>query len=326
MAVDQPCVLPPEAMEILRRVGEVRIPSSFERDEFVELARGAHALLSWSGVPVSAAVLESASRLEVVSVAAVGYDHVDVEAATRLGVVVANQPGAGTDSVAEWTVFLIIGLLRNAMSALQATKAGQWLPLTELEGRELRGQRVGVIGLGRIGSRVAALLGAFGCEILGYDPHLSAERWPEHVTRVSLADLLEKADVVTLHVPLTPETSGLLGREQLAHLKRGAYLVNTARAGVVDEEALVESLRSGHLGGAAIDVFPEEPPNLSCPLYRLPNVIVSPHMAALTREALRRYAEGAAQAIYSVLVERRWPATAVNKCDGIRWRFLSSCP
>lgn len=322
VVIDQPCELLSPAKDGLARVGEVWVPHSFERHEFVRLAMCADAILSWSGVPINRELLESAPRLQIVAVAATGYDHVDVEAATELGIVVANQPGASADSVAEFAIFLIIGLLRKALPALQATKRGKWLPLAELGGRELCGKTAGVIGLGRIGTRVSTLLVHFGCRVLGYDPHLPAGRWPPAVQSVPLDELLRQADVVTLHVPGTAETRGLLGRRELEGLKAGAVLVNTARSPVVDERVLTELLQAGRLDGAALDVFPEEPPDLSRPLYQLPNVVVSPHMAALTEEALLRYELGVVEAIAAVLVDGRWPDTAVNRREDVPWRFM----
>ena len=253
-------------------------------------------LVSTPFTPITEAMLAAAPKLRFLQVAGVGVDHVDLDAARRLGITVANVAGANAVSVAEHVVMAILALMRGLVAAHEAMRAGDWpLPRWMATARDLAGRTVGIVGMGRIGREVATRLLPFGVALLYHDVRrLSA---PDEdalgVTYASLDDLLASSDVVTLHLPLTPETRNLLDRERLGRMKPGALLVNTARAELVDEAALVEALASGRLGGAAIDVFAPEPPPPDHPLRRLPNVLLTPHGAGVTAEAQERIAQGA---------------------------------
>lgn len=253
----------------------------------------------------------AAPRLRVISRYGVGYERVDVETATRLGVVVTITPGANTQAVADLALGLMLAVCRRIPEADRATRAGGW---PRLVGTELWGKRLGLVGLGRIGKAVAQrAAGGFSMKVLAYDVQWDeafAARWgverAEHVDRV-----FAESDFVSLHVPLTPETHRLVNRERLRSMKPTAYLVNTSRGGLVDEAALAEALREGWIAGAALDVFENEPP-VGSPLLEAPNLVLTPHMAAHTREAVSAMGRMAAANVLQVLVEGTCPAAAVN--------------
>jgi D-3-phosphoglycerate dehydrogenase len=256
---------------------------------------------------------EKAARLRVVAKHGVGVDNIDCVAATARGVPVLWTPGANSNAVAEHTLGLLLALARKLEDASRALKMGKPFVREEFEGVELAGRVLGVVGLGRIGSRVAqkAALG-LGMRVLAHDPYV--ERAP-HAGLVELCerldDLLREADFLSLHVPLTDETRRMIDARALALLPAGARLVNTARGAVVDEAALVEALRSGRLAGAGLDVFEEEPLPASHPLASAPNVILTPHVAGMTREAMERVSEETAEGVLAVLQGRR-PANVFN--------------
>jgi D-3-phosphoglycerate dehydrogenase / 2-oxoglutarate reductase len=229
-------------------------------------------------------VLGAGRNLKVVARAGIGLDNVDVKAATRLGVMVVNAPQSNVISAAEHTVALILAQVRNIPQADAALREGRW-ERSRFQGAELYGKTLGIVGLGRVGALVAQRLNAFGMRMIAYDPYVSRERAAQiGVELVSLAEVLTRADVVTVHLPKTAETTGLIGERELAAMRPGARLVNTARGGIVDEAALAKAVESGHLGGAALDVFSEEPTTQS-PLFELDRVVVTPHLGASTAEA-----------------------------------------
>ena len=238
--------------------------------------------------PVTAEVLAAAPRLRLVQKVGVGVNTIDLEAAAARGIAVANMPGTNHTAVAEAALMLMLAVLRRLLPWHEATRAGRGWPLdpTGIEHvGELRGRTVGLVGAGRVAAALAPALRALGADVLYAArrdaPGLHAERRP-------LRELLPAVDVLSLHVPLVPETEGLIGAAELALLPPGAVLVNTARGPLVDEPALLEALRSGHLAGAGLDVFAEEPLPVGHPLLELPNVVVMPHVAWLTQETLAR--------------------------------------
>ena len=245
-----------------------------------------------------------ARSLRVIARHGVGVDSVAVEAAARRGIPVLITPQANLRSVAEHVFALALAASRNLPRADRSVREGRFAARDELLGRELFGATMGVIGLGRVGSEVARMAAAgFGMRVLGHDPQLS----PDHIrTRGAepvgtLPDLLGACDLVTVHVPLSEATKGLLGRRELASMRPGSVLIQTSRGGVIDEAALVEALRSGHLAGAGIDVYGREPPPEDHPFFSLENAVLTPHTAALTEQATRRMALGAARGILDVL-------------------------
>jgi D-3-phosphoglycerate dehydrogenase / 2-oxoglutarate reductase len=278
---------------------EVRQLREEERPRLPEIVAGFDALVVRSTTRVTAELLRAGRRLKVVGRAGIGVDNVDVAAATELGILVVNAPTANLISATEHTFALLLSLARKVPAADASTKAGGWD--RKILGVELQGKTLGVIGCGRIGQRVAARARGFEMKIVAFDPFLDAAAARRlEVELLPLAELLGRADVVTLHTPLTRETRGLLGREQLALMKPTALLVNCARGGVVDEEALLEALEAGRLGGAALDVFAEEPPR-DFRLIRHPRVVATPHLGAQTREAQERISTETAQMVLDAL-------------------------
>ena len=246
--------------------------------------KGAHALIIRSATQVTAEALEHADELIVVGRAGIGLDNVDVEAATRRGVMVVNAPQSNIVSAAEHTMALLMACARNVPQAHAALKAGRW-ERSKWEGVELADKTLGVIGLGRIGKLVAQRALAFGMRLVAYDPFVSEERARQmSVEMLSLDEVIAQSDFITVHLPKNKETKGIIGREILAKAKPNLRVINVARGGIVDEAALADAVRSGQIAGAALDVFDVEPCTDS-PLFALDNVVVTPHLGASTREA-----------------------------------------
>ena len=263
---------------------EVDVAEGLSPEQLLEAVVGAEALIIRSATQVTAEVLAAGTSLQVVGRAGVGLDNVDVAAATERGVMVVNAPTSNILSVAEQAMALLLAQARNIPQAHSALVAGRW-ERSKWEGVELHGKVLGVVGLGRAGSLVAQRAHAFGMELIGYDPFVSQDRARAMGVRlVSIEELVAEADFVSIHTPKTPETVGLFGRDLLAKAKPGIRIVNTARGGIVDEEALAEAIRDGIVGGAGLDVFAKEPCTES-PLFELPQVVVSPHLGASTEEA-----------------------------------------
>ncbi|HEX5467698.1 MAG TPA: phosphoglycerate dehydrogenase [Gaiellaceae bacterium] len=268
------------------------------------------AIIIRSGTHLTADLIERAGRLKVIGRAGVGIDNVDLEAASRRGILVANAPESTIVSAAEHTLGLLLALSRSIPQAYAALKEGRW-ERSRFAGHELAGKTLGLVGFGRIGRQVARLARGLDMRVLAFDPYVAAERFEEiGVVRVeTLAGLLAEVDFVSLHLTLTEDTHGLIGAAELAGAKDGIQLVNAARGELVDEAALVEALRSGKVAGAALDVFSEEP--YSGPLLELPNVVVTPHLAASTEEAQDRAGVIVAEQVAAAL-EGRVVTNAVN--------------
>src|SRR5665213_1292584 len=244
----------------------------------------ADALVVRSAVQVDDALMEKAPKLRVVGRAGVGVDNIDAEAATRRGIVVMNTPGANAVAVAELTIGLMIALARKVPSANATMHAGKW-EKKNLQGGELRGKTLGILGLGRIGLEVAKRARGFGLEILGSDPFVSAAVARENgIKLVTLDELIAGSDYLTLHVGLTPQTTGVINAKTLAKMKKGVRIINCARGELIEDADLVAALKSGQVAGAALDVFSVEPPKES-PYFDLEKVIVTPHVAGSTGEA-----------------------------------------
>jgi D-3-phosphoglycerate dehydrogenase len=279
--------------ETLSRQGLELLTKDFQVDERPDLATGDlageidpyDALIIRSATHVSADVLAAASNLKVIARAGIGLDNVDVDEATRRGVMVVNAPQSNIISAAEQTLALLLAQARNIPQAHADLVDGRW-ERSRWEGVELAGKTIGLVGLGRVGSLVAARAAGFGMRVIAFDPYVSAERAKEMGVEImpTLEAVLVQSDFVSIHLPRTPETEGLLGEKELRMVKPGARLVNTARGGIVDETALAKAIEDGHLGGAALDVFAAEPTTDS-PLFGLPSVVVTPHLGASTKEA-----------------------------------------
>jgi D-3-phosphoglycerate dehydrogenase len=287
----------PSGLARLRAAGhEVDEPLSLDSAGVLEAIRGAEALIVWSATSVSADVLAAGVGLVVVGRAGIGLDNVDVDAATRHGIMVVNAPQSNTLSAAEHTMALLLAQARNIPQAHAALVSGRW-ERSQWTGVELADKTLGIIGLGRIGKLVAQRALAFGMHLVGYDPFVSTERAKQlSVELMGLDDLLASADFVTIHVAKTPDTVGMIDADRLAKAKAGLRIVNVARGGIIVEADLADAIRGGHVAGAALDVFEAEPTTES-PLFGLPQVVVTPHLGASTREAQDKAGETIAEQV-----------------------------
>lgn len=282
------CVTGPEDLEPLARLGEVVFHDGPPptKAELIERCRPAEAIvLDYSRL--DAEVLRACDRLRFISFLGIGYAScIDAAEATRRGVVVANTPDYGATSVAEHALAMMLALTRHVGAAHLSMREGRWEP-ERFRGIELRGKTLGVVGLGPIGAEMARLAAGIGMNVIGWTRRATPDRARHGLTLVSLADAFSRSDVVSLHLSYTAETTGLVTRALLSAMKRGAWFVNTARALLVDNAALAELLQSGHLAGAALDVYEEEPVPADDPIRRRPNVLLTPHIGYNTPEASR---------------------------------------
>src|SRR5262249_17602070 len=267
-----------------------------------EAVRAADGVIVRSGTRITAELLEDPGRLRAIVRAGVGVDNIDVAAATRRGIVVMNTPGGNTVSAAEHTITLLMAVARHIPDADASLKRGQW-ERNKLVGTQLAGKTLGVVGLGRIGREVARRAAGLDMKVLGFDPFLAPDKASQlGIESVAGLDaLLPRCDFLTVHTPLTDETRDLIDARALARMKRGARIINCARGGIINEEALAEALCSGQLAGAALDVFVNEPPPADHPLLKLPNVVLTPHLGASTVEAQTSVALEAAQLLVDFL-------------------------
>ncbi len=289
-----------EGVEALRARHEVDVRTGLSDDELLAIVGDYDALVVRSQVSVDKALIAAGSRLQVIGRAGVGVDNVDLDAATRAGITVVNAPTGNTIAAAEHTLALLLALARRVPAADASMRRGEW-SRSALQGVQLRGRTLGIIGLGKIGMAVAERARAFGMTLLGSDPYVTAEQAAlRGVELVEIEQLLERSDAVTVHVPLSRATTGLIGTRAIARMKRGAFVLNVARGGIIDEPALASALREGRLGGAGIDVFEDEPPTGS-PLLDAPNTVLTPHLGASTAEAQVAVAEEIAEQVLDVL-------------------------
>jgi D-3-phosphoglycerate dehydrogenase len=295
--------LSPRCAEILRAGGlEVDVKTKLPPEEFGRVLGEYDGLVVRSATKVTKAALERSGRLKAIGRAGIGLDNVDLAAATARGIVVMNTPGGNTITTAEHTIAMLMALARDVPQATASCKAGKW-EKNRFMGVEVSNKTLGVVGLGNIGRVVADRALGLKMKVVAYDPYLSPERAREFgVELVDLDTLLAQADVITVHVPFTPETKGLIGPRELARAKRGVMIVNCARGGIVDEAALADAIQSGHVRGAALDVFDQEPPPSDHPLLRLPQVICTPHLGASTGEAQENVAVAIAEQMVAYLV------------------------
>jgi D-3-phosphoglycerate dehydrogenase len=294
---------------------EVRWVDGPDREKLLAAVPEADALLVRSATTVDAEVLSAAPKLKIVARAGVGLDNVDVDAATERGVLVVNAPTSNIHSAAEHALALLLSAARQITAADASLREHTW-KRSSFNGTEIFGKTVGVVGLGRIGQLVAQRLAAFGTHIVAYDPYVSAPRAAQlGIELLSLDDLLGRADFISVHLPKTPETAGLIDKEALAKTKPGVIIVNAARGGLVDEAALAEAVTSGHVRAAGIDVFGSEPCTDS-PLFDLPQVVVTPHLGASTSEAQDRAGTDVAASVKLALAGEFVP-DAVNVGGGV---------
>jgi D-3-phosphoglycerate dehydrogenase len=303
-----------DGVKILQGVGEVMYnphERSLNSSELKDYLKDASAVILGNDV-CDADVLNSTEKLKVVSRHGVGVDNVDLKAATENGIIVTNTPKVNTTAVAEHTLALMMALLRRIPQANLSMKSKRWEGL-KFVGEELTGKKLGIIGLGSIGKEVAKRAKALGMKVLyskrTRDVNLEKELG---LTFKSLNELLKESDIISIHIPLTSETKGLIGKKEIALMKRGSYIINTARGGIIETEALIEALRNGHLAGVALDVFDKEPPDFEIPLFTLDNVITTPQIGAYTIEAIRLMDIIAAENVVNVL-QGRIPEYVVNR-------------
>jgi len=277
--------LAPAGVETLAIDHDVDVMTELSKAELLEVIGGYDALVVRSQTQVDADVIEAGKRLKVIARAGVGVDNVDLDAATRCGIVVCNAPQSNIISAAEHTVAMLLAVARNIPQAHGALSEGRW-ERSRWTGTEVYGKTLGVLGLGRIGSLVAKRCQAFGMDVIAYDPFLAPDRAARMEVELlsSVEAVLTRADFVTVHLPRTPETANLLDADRLALMRPDARLINVARGGIIDEQALATALREGRLAGAALDVFAKEP-LADSPLFGLPNVVLTPHLGASTSEA-----------------------------------------
>lgn len=265
----------------------------------MSLIEEADAAIAGAKEPYSAPVLQAGKRLRVVARVGVGFDNVDTEAATALGVTLTLTPGAIEESVADHTLALLLACARRICDMNASVHRGQW---TRLLGMELEAKTLGILGLGRIGKAVARRAQAFGIRVATYDPYLDPAYATDH--EITLMDdwraLLAVSDIVSLHLPMTRDSKGLVNQEFLAAMKPGSIFINAARGPMVDEQALADAVKSGHLRAAGLDVLVNEPPDAACPLLNVPNVVLAPHVASYTDEAWARMVSMAARSVVAI--------------------------
>ena len=293
----------PEGIALLRAHHEVDDRPGLTPAELCASLADYDALVVRSQVQVDASVIAAGPRLQVIGRAGVGVDNVDLEAATRAGITVVNAPTGNTIAAAEHTLALLYGVARKIAAADASVRRGEW-QRTQFTGLELRGRTLGLVGLGKIGQAIAARARAMEMVVLASDPYVTSEQAAHHgVELVPLADLLARSDVVSVHVPLSRATRGMIGAKELGRMKPGAILLNVARGGVVDDAAVATALGDGTLAGAGIDVFEHEPP-VGSPLLDAPNTLLTPHLGASTAEAQVAVAEEVADQVIDVLAGR----------------------
>jgi D-3-phosphoglycerate dehydrogenase len=289
-----------DGIDALAREAEVDVKLRPAPDELLKLIAGYDALIVRSETKVTRQVIEAGKQLQVIGRAGSGVDNIDVEAATERGIVVVNAPTGNVISAAEHTIALMLALARNLPDAHQSLRAGRWERQSFI-GVELRGRTLGLLGLGQVGSEVARRARGLEMQVIAHDPYISHERFLALGAETATFDeVLAQADFISLHLRLTPQTANLLDDAQLAKTKKGVRIINAARGELIDEAALIRALDSGHVAGAAIDVFRQEPPGEN-PLLNHDKIIVTPHLGALTEEAQERVAVDAAEEVLAVL-------------------------
>ena len=298
-------------VEFLRREFDVDVKLGLSLEELLETIGPYDGLIIRSATKVTAQVIERAEKLKAIGRAGIGVDNIDIEAATKRGIIVANAPESNTIAAGEHTLGLMLAAARRIAAADESLRGGEW-KRGSFKGVEIAGKTLGLVGLGHVGSIVAR--GALGMRmhVLAYDPYVSDDRMRDmNVARAeSVDEVLEESDFVSLHVPRTPETTGLIDEDAIEKMKPSAYIINVARGGIVDETALYNALKGGRIAGAALDVFQEEPTTHS-PLFTLPNVVVTPHLGASTVEAQDRAGVTAAEQVASAM-RGEVPMNAIN--------------
>ena len=311
----------PEGMELLDGVAQVYVADNQDPNNYLDQMADADALIVRIA-KCDGHAIENSPNLKVIGRTGVGYDTVDVKKATQLGIPVVITPGANNRSVAEHAVAMMFALSKNLVEAQNEMCAGNWEIRGAKKAFELEGKTVGVIGMGAIGRETSKICQGCGMKVAGYDPFMSQEKI-EALGAEYYADyqqLLKTADIITIHVPLTDETRNMIAKEQLASMKKTALIINCSRGGIINEADLVQALKDGVIAGAGTDVYCNEPPKADDPLLNCPNLIVSPHSAAQTREAVIKMAQMCVKGCLAVCRGEKWPYVADKAVyDHPRW-------
>src|SRR5262245_23050543 len=299
--------------KVLESLGvELRPAQCKSEEEIVELTREADAVLNCYA-KMTARVIESLERCKIIARYGIGVDNVDLVAATKAKVLVTNVPDYCVDEVSDHALALILSLARNIVAADAGVKSGAWSVTAHGEIRRLRGQTLGLIGFGKIAKALASKVQPLGMKVLVYDPYLEPALVAQNgAEAVNLDRLLAEADVISIHVPFSPETHNLIGQGEMVRMKPTAFLINTSRGGIVDEVALAESLKAGRIGGAALDVLSVEPPPPDHPLLQAPNIILTPHLAFYSRQSVIELQTKAAEEVARAL-KGEPPRSPVNR-------------
>ncbi len=301
----------PEGMELLDGVAQVYVADNQDPNNYLDQMADADALIVRIA-KCDGHAIENSPNLKVIGRTGVGYDTVDVKKATELGIPVVITPGANNRSVAEHAVAMMFALSKNLVEAQNEMCAGNWEIRGAKKAFELEGKTVGIIGMGAIGRETAKICQGCGMKVAGYDPFMSQEKieslGAEYYS--DYQELLKTVDIITIHVPLTDETRNMIAKEQLASMKKTALIINCSRGGIINEADLVQALKDGVIAGAGTDVYCNEPPKADDPLLHCPNLIVSPHSAAQTREAVIKMAQMCVKGCLAVCRGERWPYVA----------------
>jgi D-3-phosphoglycerate dehydrogenase len=298
-----------EAQSLLESKAIVSILKSPVEKDIIDEIHDTFGIVLRSAAKITRRILENAPMLKVISRTGAGYDNVDVNAATDFGVMVCNLPGINTVSVAEHVLAMIFALTKRLPLMDSYVRNGRWAKRSNYISEELAGKTLGIIGLGKIGMEVVKKAGALGLNVLAYDPYVQTR--PDIPIVDSLEEIFEQSDIITVHIPKTPETVGIVNKKLLDLMKKDAFIINTSRGEVIDEEALIETLIEEKIAGAGLDVFSQEPINPDNPLLSMENVILSPHTAALTKECGYRMTMEAVNQVIDV-IDGRLPKHIVN--------------
>lgn len=315
----------PRGMAILREGGEVVVPDDPSDGAIIRAGKDAEALVVRL-TKVSRSLIEALPALRVIGRNGVGVDNVDLEAASARGIAVVNTPGSNANSVAEYVIASFMFMLKKIGELDREVRNGNWNSRDQVHGVDLEGRCLGIVGMGRIGSVLASkCIKGLGMRVVFYDPYVNDDDLQDVGASKckDLDELLGQADVVSIHVPVTPTTRLLFDAERLRRMKKGSVLVNASRGGVVDEGALAMLLAEGHLGGAAVDVFDREPPAPDNPLFTAPNVLLTPHIAGMTDDAVIRTAEMVARGVVAVL-NGQLPDNVCNRESLLKCRVTGS--
>ncbi|ADL12475.1 hydroxyacid dehydrogenase [Acetohalobium arabaticum] len=287
-----------EGVKLLEEVAEVVQASDYKIDTLVEEAADCHGIIIRKA-EIPTEVIKNAPQLEVVAKHGVGVDNIDIETATKEGVVVVNAPESNIYSVAEHTLTMILTIAKNFVVMDKEVREGRFHSRDKIIGTELKGKTAGIIGMGTIGLILTDMLQAMDVEVIAYDPYADPVQAEEAGIELvdELDDIYARADIVSLHLPLNDETEGMIDEDAFAKMKESAFFINAARGAIADEEALYEALKTGEIKGAALDVYTNNPPSSDNPLFELDNVVCSPHNAALTEESKIKMATHAAQGV-----------------------------